>query len=300
MDNRQSDDPAALAALRWLVEAGADEAIGEMPVDRTAAPAPQRSPDRAPAELAEPAARAPAPPSEAPPRPRAPAKLTAASESQADAQRLAAAAKSVEELRQTLERFDGCPLKATATNLCLFDGNPEARIMIIGEAPGAQEDRQGKPFVGPAGQLLDRMLTAIGLDRSRAYITNLLFWRPPGNRNPTPAEIAVCLPFLERQIELLGPKLLLLTGGMSAKTLLNRSEGILRLRGRWDDYRHPRLDDPIPALPTLHPAYLLRQPAQKREAWKDLLSFSQAMERAGLAEAADGTKNDTAGSTNSQ
>ena len=292
MDNRQSDDPAALAALQWLIEAGADEAIGETPVDRTAAPAaaPPRSPDRAPAELAEPAARAPAPPSEPPPRSRAPAKLTAASESQADAQRLAAAANSVEELRQTLEGFDGCPLKATATNLCLFDGNPEARIMIIGEAPGAQEDRQGKPFVGPAGQLLDRMLTATGLDRSRVYITNLLFWRPPGNRNPTPAEIAVCLPFLERQIELLDPKLLLLTGGMSAKTLLNRSEGILRLRGRWDDYRHPRLDDPIPALPTLHPAYLLRQPAQKREAWKDLLSFSQAMERVGLAEAAEGPK----------
>ncbi|WP_299618217.1 uracil-DNA glycosylase family protein [Pelagibius sp.] len=288
MDNRQSDDPAALAALRWLVEAGADEAIGEIPVDRTA-PAPA-APRPAPAELAEPAARAPAPPSEAPRRPRAPAKLTAASESQADAQRLAAAANSVEDLRQTLEDFDGCPLKATATNLCLFDGNPEARIMIIGEAPGAQEDRQGKPFVGPAGQLLDRMLTAIGLDRSRVYITNLLFWRPPGNRNPTPAEIAVCLPFLERQIELLDPKLLLLTGGMSAKTLLNRSEGILRLRGRWDDYRHPRLDDPIPALPTLHPAYLLRQPAQKREAWKDLLSFSQAMERVGLAEAANGAK----------
>ena len=155
--------------------------------------------------------------------------------------------------------------------------------MIIGEAPGAQEDRQGKPFVGPAGQLLDLMLAAIGLDRSKVYITNLLFWRPPGNRNPTPAEIAVCLPFLERQVELIAPKLLLLTGGMSAKTLLNRSEGILRLRGRWDDYRHPRMAEPIPALPTLHPAYLLRQPAQKREAWRDLLSFVEAMERQGLA-----------------
>ena len=208
--------------------------------------------------------------------------MASASETQADAQRLAQAATSVEEIRQALEGFEGCPLKATATNLCLYDGNPDAQIMIIGEAPGAQEDRQGKPFVGPAGQMLDRMLAAIGLDRSKVYITNLLFWRPPGNRNPTPAEIAVCLPFLERQVELIAPKLILLTGGMSAKTLLNRTEGILRLRGRWDDYRHPRMAEAIPALPTLHPAYLLRQPAQKRDAWRDLLAFAEAMDKAGL------------------
>ncbi|WP_193367379.1 uracil-DNA glycosylase [Pelagibius marinus] len=284
-----------LEALKWQIEAGADEAIGALPLDRTAA-RPAAAPSRGMAEAPQ---RLPAPPPASPPqaaqslapqvppsRARPAPSLTSASEAQASAQRLAATAKTIEEIRRALEDFEGCPLKATATNLCMFDGNPEARIMIIGEAPGAQEDRQGKPFVGPAGQLLDRMLATIGLDRTKVYITNLLYWRPPGNRNPTPAEIASCLPFLERQIEVLQPRLLLLVGGMSAKTLLHRTEGILKLRGRWADYHHPRLEQPIPALPTLHPAYLLRQPAQKREAWRDLLSFAEAMEREGLAEAA--------------
>jgi len=291
MIDAETDD-ALLEALKWQIEAGADEAIGSRPVDRLAA-APGAPEARRPGGLAEAAAPsafsppraagAPAPKSPTPPAPaRTAPSLASASETQASAQRLAAAANSVEEIRQALERFDGCPLKATATSLCLFDGNPEARIMIIGEAPGAQEDRQGKPFVGPAGQLLDRMLAAIGLDRDSVYITNLIYWRPPGNRNPTPGEIAACLPFLERQVEILAPKLLLLVGGMSAKTLLHRSEGILKLRGRWADYHHPRLGHPIPALPTLHPAYLLRQPAQKREAWRDLLALAEAMEREGL------------------
>ncbi|MGF1629891.1 MAG: uracil-DNA glycosylase [Kiloniellaceae bacterium] len=279
-------DRALLEALRWQIEAGADEAIGTQPLDRTAVP--PTAPAHATGGLEE--APAKALPAAVPAKPvpddrtvaaRPPASLASASETQASAQRLAAGANSIAEIRQALEAFDGCPLKATATNLCLFDGNPGARIMIVGEAPGAQEDRQGKPFVGPAGQLLDRMLAAIGLDREQVYITNLLYWRPPGNRNPTPGEIASCLPFLERQIEILQPKLLLLVGGMSAKTLLNRSEGILKLRGRWADYHHPRLPHPIPALPTLHPAYLLRQPAQKREAWRDLLAFAEAMEREG-------------------
>ncbi|NIA71611.1 uracil-DNA glycosylase [Pelagibius litoralis] len=286
MISQQPDPAASLAALQWLIDAGADEAVGEVPLDRTALPDPRRqtraSSLQTGAQAPKSATMTPKTASPAP-RPRPTPGLASASETQADAQRLAQAANSVEEIRQALERFDGCPLKATATNLCLYDGNPQARIMIIGEAPGAQEDRQGKPFVGPAGQMLDRMLAAIGLDRSQVYITNLLYWRPPGNRNPTPAEIAACLPFLERQVELLAPKLLLLTGGMSAKTLLNKSEGILRLRGRWDDYRHPRMGETIPALPTLHPAYLLRQPAQKREAWRDLLAFAEAMEREGLA-----------------
>lgn len=276
----QDHQRALLDALKWQIEAGADEAIGDEPLNRLAA-------RPAPAPAAPPAPQVPParPPAAFTPAALTPAALTSASETQASAQRLAAGARSIDEVRQALEAFEGCPLKATATNLCLYDGNPEARIMIVGEAPGAQEDRQGKPFVGPAGQLLDRMLAAIGLDRGRVYITNLLYWRPPGNRNPTPGEIASCLPFLERQIEILQPKLLLLVGGMSAKTLLNRSEGILKLRGRWADYHHPRLAHPIPALPTLHPAYLLRQPAQKREAWRDLLSFAEAMEREGLTEA---------------
>lgn len=286
---QRNDTQALLDALKWQIEAGADEAIAERPMNRLAPPAPAAARGglaeaaSAPARPRSPEGPAPARPAAAP-RPAAP--LASANETQSEAQRIAAAATTIEEIRAALESFDGCPLKATATNLCLYDGNPAARIMVIGEAPGAQEDRQGKPFVGPAGQLLDRMLAAIGLDRGQVYITNLLYWRPPGNRNPTPGEIATCLPFLERQIEILQPKLLLLVGGMSAKTLLNRSEGILKLRGRWADYHHPRLPHPIPALPTLHPAYLLRQPAQKREAWRDLLAFLEAMEREGLAPAA--------------
>lgn len=280
----QHDDTRALLdALRWQIEAGADEAIAERPVNRLAPAAAAARGGLAEATIAPERPRPTASAAPAGPAPRPTAPLASANETQSSAQRIAGAATTIEEIRAALEGFEGCPLKATATNLCLFDGNPAARIMVIGEAPGAQEDRQGKPFVGPAGQLLDRMLAAIGLDRGQVYITNLLYWRPPGNRNPTPGEIATCLPFLERQIEILQPKLLLLVGGMSAKTLLNRSEGILKLRGRWADYHHPRLPHPIPALPTLHPAYLLRQPAQKREAWRDLLSFAEAMEREGLA-----------------
>ena len=162
-------------------------------------------------------------------------------------------------------------------NLVFADGNPEARVMMIGEAPGAEEDRQGRPFVGVSGRLLDRMLACIGLDRSSVYITNMLFWRPPGNRTPTAAEIASCHPFTERHIELVAPDYLVLVGGMSAKNLLARSEGILRLRGQWRPYQHSGLPRPIPALPTLHPAYLLRQPQQKRLAWRDLLSLHRAL-----------------------
>jgi len=151
-------------------------------------------------------------------------------------------------------------------------------VMLIGEAPGAEEDRQGKPFVGVSGQLLDRMLGCIGLDRTRVYITNVLFWRPPGNRTPTPAEIAACLPFVERHIALVRPTHLLLLGAMAAKTLLNTGEGILRLRGKWTTLQPAGLDDAVPTLPTLHPAFLLRQPAQKRQAWRDFVAFGAALE----------------------
>ena len=195
----------------------------------------------------------------------------------ATARHAAQAAQSVEELRAALEAFEGCALKATATQLCFADGNPKAEVMMIGEAPGAEEDRQGLPFVGASGRFMDRMLSFIGLDRTTAYITNLLFWRPPGNRNPTPPEIAACLPFVERHIELVDPKVLVLVGGISAKTLLGRSEGILRLRGHWYSYQHAGLSHPVPALATLHPAYLLRQPAQKRLAWQDYLKLKQVL-----------------------
>ncbi len=269
---------ALLEALRWQVEAGADEAIGPLPVDLYAQAA---APPPAPVAAAVPAASRQEPASQrspqAPSTGAAPVPATAASLS---ARGLAGAARTVTELAEALAAFDGCPLKLTATNLVFADGNPSARVMVIGEAPGADEDRAGKPFVGVSGQLLDRMLGWIGLDRNKAYITNVLFWRPPGNRQPTPAEISACLPFVERHIELVSPDVLLLVGGASAKTLLARSEGITKLRGRWFQYESAGMSRPIPALPTYHPAFLLRQPAQKREAWRDLLLLSERLGQA--------------------
>lgn len=266
-----------LATLRWLVEMGADEAIGDAPVDRFATPPP--SPSRA-----------------APPR--VPARVSSQTSSQisseissqissaaanavADARALAAACASVAALQAAVAGFTGCALKATAANTVFADGNPLAEIMFIGEAPGADEDRQGKPFVGVSGQLLDRMLKWINLDRSKVYITNILFWRPPGNRPPTSAEIAACVPFVERHIALVRPKVVVLVGGTSAKTLLATSEGIIRLRGKWKELAIQGLEAPVPALPTFHPAYLLRSPAQKREAWRDLLAIKRKIDGRG-------------------
>jgi DNA polymerase len=194
-----------------------------------------------------------------------------------DAKALAASCDSLEALAEALRQFDGCPLKETAINLCFADGNPASPIMLIGEAPGAQEDRQGRPFVGPSGQLLDRMLKTIGLDRSKVYITNVIYWRPPGNRSPTAAEIAICQPFLERQIELIRPKLLVFVGGIAARALLGRTEGVTKLRGRPFVYKSEVDGRDIPALVMFHPAYLLRQPAQKRFSWRDLLSIHKSI-----------------------
>lgn len=197
----------------------------------------------------------------------------------ADAKALAASCDSLEALADALRNFDGCPLKETAINLCFADGNPKAPIMLIGEAPGAQEDRQGKPFVGPSGQLLDRMLGAIGLDRSKVYITNVIYWRPPGNRSPTAAEIGICQPFLERQIQLIKPKFLVFVGGIAARALLGRTEGVTKLRGRPFVYNASDEGRDIPALVMFHPAYLLRQPAQKRLSWRDLLSIKESIKK---------------------
>ncbi|MHA1599199.1 MAG: uracil-DNA glycosylase [Alphaproteobacteria bacterium] len=262
----QTDRNESLAALNWLIQAGADEAIGDVPQDRTAAPPP------APVAIA-----AQAPPRPSPPPTTTDGGLISNDAALASARHLARAAETLEELRAALITFDGCPLKQTAMNLVFADGNPQAKIMVIGEGPGAEEDRRGLPFVGVSGQLLDRMLACIGLDRTTTYITNVLFWRPPGNRTPTAAEIATCLPFVERHIELVDPDYLLLVGGISAKTLLGRSEGILKQRGRWAHYQHVGLARPIPAMPSLHPAYLLRQPAQKRLAWRDLQALKAAI-----------------------
>ncbi len=281
-----------LATLQWLIDAGADEAIGETPVDRLAAPGARRA-EPPPAEKAPPGpASAPAPRPAAKPAPRPVAKpaprsavkpapgasLASTEAALSSARDLARAAGNLEELKAALNAFEGCALKQHAMNLVFADGNPKARVMVIGEGPGAEEDRQGLPFVGVSGHLLDRMLAGIGLDRTSAYITNVLFWRPPGNRTPTGTEIAACLPFVERHIELVDPEVLLLAGGISAKSLLGRSEGILKLRGHWAHYQHAGMARPIPALASLHPAYLLRQPAQKRLAWRDFLALKEALE----------------------
>ena len=248
-----------IEALRWQLEAGADEAIVDEPIDRYAAAV--ASPRSMPAASTVPRQ----PVHSSPPLPAPTAALQSA-------RSLAAAARSVGELAEALAAFDGCPLKRTATNLVFADGNPEARVMVIGEAPGTDEDRLGRPFVGVSGQLLDRMLAGIGLDRQSAYITNVIFWRPPGNRSPTAAEIAACLPFVERHIELVSPDVLVLLGAVSAQTMLARNEGISRMRGRWSDFQSTGMARPVPAMPTYHPAYLLRQPAQKRAAWRDWLA----------------------------
>ncbi len=189
----------------------------------------------------------------------------------------AAAAQNLGDLREELSRFDGCGLKATATRLVFGDGDPNAEIMFIGEAPGADEDREGVPFVGRAGQLLDKMLASIGLDRGKVYIANVVPWRPPGNRTPAPLEAAACLPFTRRQIELVDPKILVCLGAASAQTLLGGKEGVMRMRGRW--FAYPAGGKEIQAIAMLHPAYLLRQPAQKKLAWQDLRMLGKEINR---------------------
>ena len=227
-----------------------------------------------------PAPKAAASSSIAPPPAASEARATGAQARQAgfgaaptqDGRGLAQAAQSVDELKLALDAFDGCPLKATATQLVFARGNPQGDVMVVGEAPGRDEDREGVPFVGPAGHLLDKMLSAIGLDDTRALITNVVYWRPPGNRKPTDAEIEACRPFAERHIELVKPKALVFAGGIAAQSLLRSKDGIMTLRGRWHDYT---LSDGtvIPALPMYHPAFLLRRPQEKAKSWQDLLSM---------------------------
>jgi DNA polymerase len=265
-------DPASLAALlRWYVEAGADEAIGDAPVDRLAPkPAPL------PAERS-PAADATLPSLASGGGSRRESLPAGGSSAAAGAKELAAASGDLAALEAAVRAFDGCALKQTAMSTVFADGNPAAPLLIVGEAPGADEDRIGRPFVGRAGQLLDRMLAAIGIDRSGAYIMNVLYWRPPGNRKPTPGEIAACLPFVRRQIALVAPKVVLLAGGTATSALLGQ-EGITRLRGRWFELAPGGLPAPIPTLATFHPSYLLRTPQSKKDAWRDLLSLQAKLE----------------------
>jgi DNA polymerase len=288
MMTEHADTDALVALLAWQVEAGAIDAIGTEPVNRLTRAAVAAPPQNSPALTERPQAQ-PTTSSATPPMAQKPAleakPLAAAAANGASGPHLAEAAQTFEELRAAVAAFDGCALKKTATNLVFSDGNPEARLMLIGEAPGADEDRLGKPFVGVSGQLLDRMLTAIGYDRTNALITNVLFWRPPGNRTPTPTEIAACLPFVERMIEIVDPAVLVLVGGIAAKTMLARSEGIMKLRGRWLEFRTPRMARPVPTIATFHPAYLLRSPGQKRLAWQDFLTIRRKL----VEEAGSGT-----------
>jgi DNA polymerase len=191
------------------------------------------------------------------------------------AREAAKSAQTLEELRALLERFDGCALRATATQLVFADGNPQGRVMFVGEAPGYEEDVSGKPFVGRSGKLLDLMMAAVGLDRTSAYIANVVPWRPPGNRTPTPQETAICLPFIRRQIELADPDILVCLGGPAMQTLLSIKDGITRSRGRWFPYDTGTRE--IKALATFHPAFLLRSPLQKRYAWRDFLALKKAL-----------------------
>ncbi|HLO78889.1 MAG TPA: uracil-DNA glycosylase [Magnetospirillum sp.] len=266
--------------LRWYVDAGVDEAIGEVALDRfalSAKPAAAKAPPVVAVAVA--VAVAPAPQAHRPPA-AAPA-VHAHGHGHAipgTAAHIAAECATLEDLRRALEAFDGLPLKQTARSTVFADGNPQAAVMVIGEAPGQEEDRHGLPFVGKSGKLLDRMLASIGLDRDTVYITNVVPWRPIENRKPTPDEVAVCLPFVSRHIELVDPRLLILLGGASASALLARHEGINRLRGRWFDYASPGLPRPIPAMATFHPAYLLRTPAAKREAWRDLVQVKKRLD----------------------
>jgi DNA polymerase len=310
----EADTRALAALLDWYREMGVDTAVADDTVDwlaRGTAPpgegfrlvARSEGGRSDAAATASPAAsdaipgvppRTPYLPREAaPPREPAPARARAVPEPRPDprpgfstappdaaelaARTAAGQAATLEELETALRAFDGCGLKATAKNLCFYRGAPKARLMIIGEAPGSEEDREGRPFVGRAGQLLDKMLAAIALKEEDVHITNVVYWRPPGNRTPTPQESQVCRPFLERQMALVAPDVVLLLGGAAAKQVLDVAEGIMRIRGKWREIQSGART--VKTMATLHPAYLLRTPAAKRQVWRDLLAVQDALEK---------------------
>ncbi|MFL6812517.1 MAG: uracil-DNA glycosylase family protein [Bradyrhizobium sp.] len=263
--------PTVQQLLAFYLEAGVDCALAEEPIDRlsdpdliSAASKPAQSPTARTAAATS-VARAEA-------GPGTEAAILSAREA-------ARTSPTLDALRALLENFDGCALKATATRLVFADGNPQARIMFVGEAPGREEDLEGLPFVGRSGKLLDRMIAAIGLDRTSAYIANVIPWRPPGNRTPTPQETQICLPFIQRQIELVNPDVLVTLGNPSTQTLLETREGIMKTRGRWFEYNTGTRV--IRAIATFHPAYLLRSPGYKRMAWQDLRAIAKALQQPG-------------------
>ncbi len=269
--------------LRFYAEAGLDFAMEEEPQNRLMEAVVVQSAAVEVAAVSQDGQRASllAPTSPARPAPATPSHAVPDEAAVVRAREDAGRAPSLEALQQSLSIFDGCSLKFTAKNLVFGDGNPQAKIMLVGEAPGRDEDLEGRPFVGKAGQLLDRMLASIGLDRTQVYIANVIYWRPPGNRTPTPMETEICRPFIERQIALVNPDILVFLGGVSAKSFLPGTDGILRLRGTWKDWTIPG-GRTLPVLPMLHPAYLLRQPAQKKLAWRDLLSLRSKAKELGL------------------
>jgi uracil-DNA glycosylase len=280
---------AARELLAFYLEAGVDAVLGEIAVDRftdaaeispptaiVPQPAFGPAPDKAsgaddPQSRSRPALDRSRPASAvaAAPSPLSPDSAVMVAREEAKN------AQTLDQLRAILDGFTGCALRATATRLVFADGNPQARVMFVGEAPGRDEDIEGLPFVGRSGKLLDRMMAAVGLTRANAYIANIVPWRPPGNRTPTPQESAICLPFTLRQIELVDPDVLVCLGGPSAQTLLGIRDGILKTRGRWFPFQTGRRE--IRATATLHPAYLLRQPLQKRLAWRDFLAIKKAL-----------------------
>jgi DNA polymerase len=272
---------ALVRLLDWYRSMGADEAVSEVATDWSqrgdAAPGASflLTGNGAPPGLsAAPAAKAGAP--AVAPLPNRQFPTASPDAALTEARAAARSAATLEALRAALAAFDGCALKATAKNLCFYRGAPAARLMLIGEAPGRDEDIEGRPFVGRAGQLLDKMLAAIDLTEADVHITNIVYWRPPGNRTPTPQEAQVCRPFLERQVELVAPDFIVLLGGAAAKHMLDVADGIMRLRGRWREIEVGGRR--IKALATLHPAYLLRTPAHKRLAWRDLLAVRAALD----------------------
>jgi uracil-DNA glycosylase family 4 len=266
--------PTVAQLLAFYLEAGVDCALSDEPIDRLSEPeAPAATKATVPSgdisssrQVRTPSAAFVAPTAEPSPAPDA---------AIASAREAARSAASLEILRDMLEKFDGCALKSTATRLVFADGNPKARIMFVGEAPGRDEDIEGLPFVGRSGKLLDRMIAAIGLDRTTVYIANVIPWRPPGNRTPTPQETQICLPFIQRQIELVDPDILVTLGNPSTQTLLSTREGIMKTRGRWFDYGTGTRT--IRAMATFHPAYLLRSPSYKRLSWQDLRAIAKAL-----------------------
>jgi uracil-DNA glycosylase family 4 len=266
--------PTLSQLLTFYLEAGVDCALSEEPIDRlsdsgqgealkAASPAAETFAVRAPRPLPTSVVSTAEP-------------MLAPDAAIATAREAARTAASLEILRDMLEKFDGCALKSTATRLVFADGNPKARIMFVGEAPGRDEDIEGLPFVGRSGKLLDRMIASIGLDRTKVYIANVIPWRPPGNRTPTPQETQICLPFIQRQIELVDPDILVTLGNPSTQTLLSTREGIMKTRGRWFNYDTGTRE--IRALATFHPAYLLRSPSYKRLSWQDLRAIAKALD----------------------